>query len=237
MSKQIQNRNRGLNKKMKYVFFKNYSLLKRHILKYYLLLLLVIVIFIIIDKGILSYDKIINFKTYLGHIKVSDLAPTKISLKLLEISIVIFTTFKIFLLDIFNGSEYIILRIKSKKFMFYNMLSVYVYIIFERILIIILTMTLFKIYGINLTGDFNKLLLTIISDLLIYSSISLITIFYINSSCKNTLLSIIPILFLLLSLSFDFNVIFLLLINLLLAIICFKTFNVHKIYEFYHNKY
>lgn len=222
---------------MKYVFFKNYSLLKRHILKYYLLLLLVIVIFIIIDKGILSYDKIINFKTYLGHIKVSDLAPTKISLKLLEISIVIFTTFKIFLLDIFNGSEYIILRIKSKKFMFYNMLSVYVYIIFERILIIILTMTLFKIYGINLTGDFNELLLTIISDLLIYSSISLITIFYINSSCKNTLLSIIPILFLLLSLSFDFNVIFLLLINLLLAIICFKTFNVHKIYEFYHNKY
>jgi hypothetical protein len=159
---------------MKYNFLKTKDLLKRKILKFIIIYFIIILVTFLIDKNTFNSVPKEAYMNLLGLSRIQNLSILNISLKILQIALLIYTIIILYLDDIINSLEMIFPRVKEKKWYMNKTISISIFLIIFKILIYIFIGFLSQIFLNHFMFNINLFMLDIIVTLIIQNLILLI---------------------------------------------------------------
>ena len=224
---------------MKYIIYKNINLIKEKILKYFLLQILFLLIILFIDKSVIQYLNNYDTLNYLGIMNIINCSNIEKLIKIMNYIIIFYVTFKIYLFDILNSAEYLVLRKNYKKIILYNIFINTILIILMRLILFVILILFVKSNSLNFNVIF--FIKIFIKDIIFFNILSLfcLIIININSLGKNIIYNIIiaPIIFLTLFIDlYKISYVLLIIIYMALFIISIKLSKFTKIYNYYRRK-
>ncbi len=224
---------------MKYIIYKNINLIKEKILKYFLLQILFLLIILFIDKSVIQYLNNYDTLNYLGIMNIINCSNIEKLIKIMNYIIIFYVTFKIYLFDILNSAEYLVLRKNYKKIILYNIFINTILIILMRLILFVILILFVKSNSLNFNVIF--FIKIFIKDIIFFNILSLfcLIIININSLGKNIIYNIIiaPIIFLTLFIDlYKISYVLLIIIYMVLFIISIKLSKFTKIYNYYRRK-
>lgn len=224
---------------MKYIIYKNINLIKEKILKYFLLQILFLLIILFIDKSVIQYLNNYDTLNYLGIMNIINCSNIEKLIKIMNYIIIFYVTFKIYLFDILNSAEYLVLRKNYKKIILYNIFINTILIILMRLILFVILILFVKSNSLNFNVIF--FIKIFIKDIIFFNILSLfcLIIININSLGKNIIYNIIIALIIFLTLFIDLykiSYVLLIIIYMALFIISIKLSKFTKIYNYYRRK-
>lgn len=225
---------------MKYLFLKNSLEIKKNIFKFYIIQILLLGAYLIINKSAIQYLGLTEYATILGLKEIKDAYILHIFLKCVTYLILLYIIVRIFTNSILKTMPYVMLRIDSKKWIFYEMLNFTFYIIGMRLLFNLLLLIGFVLFKGNLS--FSNFIYFMVKDMLFSISLSLLVVLALNLfSLKKygQVLALFPVVFFLASLFIDLSkipfliyllcIVFLFVLNIIL-------FSPSRFYDTYWHK-
>lgn len=225
---------------MKYLFLKNRMELKGNILKFYFFQAIFLLVYLLINWKSITYFDINKYATFLGLTSINDITGLYIIIKLMSYLVIIYLVVRVFVDSIVNTIEYLMIRINSKKWMFFEILNFIFYVVVMRLSLYLVISILFTLFHADIS--FKDYIFVIICDLLFSINLLLLIILLLNlfsfNNCKKWLF-IFPLLVIIMSLfinlpTIPFSIYIISILILVFIDIC--LFSPSRFYNRYHIK-
>ena len=225
---------------MKYLYLKNIIEIKNRIFKYYLLQLILLVSYIIINSNVIKYFDLVKYSSILGLENIKGAYFLDILIKITSYLVIIHLIFKVFTENILKTIQYIMIRLNSKKWIFYEIFNYSIYVVIMRVIYNVLLYFSFNLFGSHII--ISSFIIVMLKDILFYINILLLILLALNLFSYNGFLKILFIIPIILIIStffipvIELPFVFLLMSIVKLLIINIYIFSPSRFYTEYCNK-
>lgn len=168
---------------MKYMLLKDYNLMKDKLLKYFVLQCIILLFLLFLNSKSIQYFSEKDLGYFLGINNLANCFSLDMIYKILSYIIIIYINLKLILYNLFQSTEFVNLRIDSKKYIFNEMINISMFIIVMRIILFIIVFALFLIFNTKISILlFFRIL---IKDILFYLLLSLLVVTIVSLFSKS----------------------------------------------------